>query len=217
MVKCNGLVFHDITNLYHGRKAVSAGVDGLIAVCGGAGGHAGLLSPCAFLPMLRAAFPKLPIVVGGGISDGRMVRAMQVGGADLSYLGTRFIATQEANASAKYKAMLVHTKQVDGPELPIVYTNRVSGVYANFLKDSLVQAGLDPKRLVDMKPVEEDFSKLDSEAKAWKDIWSAGHGTLNIHDIPTVEALVKRLSMEYFQAMEMEVKDIALWKEKSKL
>jgi nitronate monooxygenase len=160
----NGLVFHDVTNLEHAAKAVAAGVDGLIAVCAGAGGHAGLASPLALVPQLRKRFADKTIIAAGAISDGATVRAVQTLGADLAYMGTRFIATVEADASDDYKNMIVNAKNAARNArptyLPIVYTDRISGVHANFLRESLTSVGLDPSKLENQPPVTEDFSKL---------------------------------------------------------
>ncbi|KAI8905971.1 2-nitropropane dioxygenase, partial [Gorgonomyces haynaldii] len=200
-----GAVFHDVTNLTHARKAMQAGVDGLIAVCAGAGGHAGLVSPFAFVPQLREEGFKGVICLAGSIGDGRGIKAAQVLGADAAYMGTRFIATKESQAVLEYKQMIVDSKTGPSPSfLPITYTDKISGVNANFLLDSLLKNGLDPKKISRDDLGAEDFSQLHADGKtrgsAWKDIWSAGHGVLNIHDIPTVETLVKRLKREYDQA-----------------
>ncbi|ORZ30703.1 oxidoreductase [Catenaria anguillulae PL171] len=215
----NGLVFHDVTNLRHAAKAVEAGVDGLIAVCAGAGGHAGPASPFALIPQLRANFPDKIIIAGGAISDGSTVRAAQTLGADLAYLGTRFIATKESMAQDGYKNMLVTAKSGPAPAfLPTVYTDKISGVYANFLRDSLAQAGMDPDKLAQADAVEEDFSKLNAnESKAWRDVWSAGHGVLNIHDVPTTQQLVDRLAQEYQLAVQDEAGRLAQWTTSAKL
>lgn len=201
-----GLVFHDVTNLLHARKAAAAGVDGIIAVCSGAGGHAGAISPFALIPKIRE-FWDGTLLLSGAIGDGAGVRAAQVLGADLAYLGTRFIATQESAASEGYKKMLTESKEGPAPFfLPTVYTDKVSGVYANFLRKSLENAGLNPDNPKGEGLGEEDFSKLSdgSESKAWKDIWSAGHGVLNINDVPTTAELVARLKSEYQGAVQRE-------------
>jgi len=194
-----GLVWHDVTNLYHAKKAIAAGVDGLILVAAGAGGHAGRINPFALVAEVREIFAGT-ILLAGAISDGRGVRAAEVLGADLAYLGTRFIATAESAADPGYKQMLVSSRAED-----IVYTDKVSGIFGNFLRPSLVRAGLrvdepGPKKEVDMdltrRAAEADAS-ADSEAKAWKHIWSAGQGVGAIHDIPTTAELVARLRAEY--------------------
>ncbi|WP_046864413.1 NAD(P)H-dependent flavin oxidoreductase [Microvirga massiliensis] len=181
-----GLVFHDVINVRHAEKAAEAGVDGIIAVCAGAGGHAGTLSPFALIPEIRRFFHKT-IVLSGAISNGAQIAAVQLMGADLAYLGTRFIATQESLAPDAYKAMLMQAKAAD-----IVYTPSISGVNANFMRQSIVAAGLDPRNLV-------SHGKLDmgAEAKVWRDIWSAGQGVGSIEDVPSVAELCTRLEQEY--------------------
>ena len=186
-----GLVFHDIIKKRHAEKAVEAGVDGLIAVCAGAGGHAGTASPFAFMTELRSFFSG-PIVLAGSISNGRDILAAQVIDAEFAYMGTRFIGTVESLANDSHKEMLLSSTIAD-----IVYTDRISGVNANFMKKSIENAGLDLST-----EVEEDFSDLhnDKKSKAWKDVWSAGHGTTSIHTIPTVSQLVEKLKEEYTAA-----------------
>ena len=181
-----GLVFHDVINLRHAEKAAEAGVDGIIAVCAGAGGHAGLLSPFALVPEIRRFFGGT-IVLSGAISNGAQIAAARLIGADLAYLGTRFIATRESLASDAYKAMLVGAKAGD-----IVYTPAISGVNANFMRQSIAAAGLDPQNLV-------AYAKLDmsEEARVWKDVWSAGHGVGSIDDIPAAAELCERLAQEF--------------------
>lgn len=186
-----GLVFHDIIKKRHAEKAVEAGVDGLIAVTAGAGGHAGTANPFAFITELRT-FYQGPIVLAGGISNGRDILAAQILGATFAYMGTKFIATQESQAGDAYKEMLVSSTIDD-----VVYTDRISGVNANFLAKSIERAGIDLTH-----EVEEDFSDLHDtkKSKAWKDVWSAGHSTTTIHSIPTVAALVNELIEEYQEA-----------------
>lgn len=198
-----GLVFHDVTNVQHARLAVSDGVDGLIAVCAGAGGHAGPTSAIALIPALRANFPDVLVIAGGAISDGAAIRAVQTLGADLAYLGTRFIATKESGAAEGYKAMLVASKTGPSPTfLPTVYTDKVSGLPANFLRTSMQQNGMNP----------DDPNQPRAEpGMAWKSIWSGGHGVLNIHDVPTTAQLVDRLEMEYKGAVEDEGKRMGQW------
>lgn len=180
-----GRVFHDVTTTRHAEKAAQAGVDGLIAVCAGAGGHAGTLSPFALVPEIRRIFAGT-IVLGGAISTGRHVAAAQLIGADAAYVGTRFIATRESMATDAYKEMLVTAGSGD-----IVYTQAVSGMPANFLKPSILAAGLDPAG----KRGEIDIGA--GEAKAWRDVWSAGQGVGSISDVPTMAELVERLAAEY--------------------
>ncbi len=194
-----GLVWHDVTNLYHAKKAIEAGVDGLILVAAGAGGHAGRINPFALVGEVREIFDGT-ILLAGAISDGRGVRAAEILGADLAYLGTRFIATRESAADDAYKQMLVTARAQD-----IVYTDKVSGIFGNFLRPSLERAGLQvdepgPRKRVDMdltRRAAEAEARADSEAKAWKHIWSAGQGVGAIHDVPTTAELVARLVAEY--------------------
>jgi nitronate monooxygenase len=181
-----GFVFHDVIHLHHARKAADAGVDGLIAVCGGAGGHAGTLNPFAFVDEVRAFFDKT-IILSGSISNGRQVAAAQMIGADLAYLGTRFIATRESLADDAYKQMIVASTAKD-----IVYTSSISGVNANFLRASIAAAGLDPENLPPPGQM-----NVGHEAKAWKEVWSAGHGVGGVNDIPSCGELCERLIREY--------------------
>ena len=185
-------VLADVTDLKWARKAAEAGVDGLILVCAGAGGHAGVMNPFALLPQVREFFHGT-VVLAGAISDGRAIRAAQVLGADLVYIGTRFIATAEANASARYKQMLLDAEATD-----LVYTDAFSGVPAMMLRESIRQFGLDPDRLPPKRAL--DISnELNVEVKAWRDIWSAGQGVGSIHDLPAASELVRRLRAEYHE------------------
>jgi nitronate monooxygenase len=195
-----GLVFHDVTNIRHAEKALEAGVDGLILVCAGAGGHSGALSPFALLSEVRRIYSG-PIVLGGSITRGGHILAALAMGADLVYMGTRFIATEEANAVPEYKRMILEAAATD-----IVYTPYFSGTSGNYLKPSIRTAGLDPDHLV-REPGESGkmaFTSADGSrsvgAKVWKDIWSAGHGVGDIDDIPTVAALVARLRTQFAEA-----------------
>ena len=185
-----GLVFHDVINLRHARKAAEAGVDGLIAVCAGAGGHAGLLSPFALIPEIRQFFPKT-ILLSGVMSTGRHVAAARMLGADLAYLGTRFIATRESMAPAGFKDMIVDTNAAD-----IVYTAAISGVHGNFLRPSIDAAGVPAEALTAPKQLE-----LSHEKRAWKNVWSAGQGVGSIEDVPATSELCLRLIREYRDAM----------------
>ena len=187
-----GQVFHDVINLRHAQKAADAGVDGLIAVCAGAGGHAGLLNPFAFIAEIRQMFDKT-VILSGAITHGRQIAAALVMGADLAYLGTRFINTRESLAPAGYKEMILASTAKD-----IVYTPAISGVPANFLRASIVAAGVDPDNL--QSSVKLTISS-EAEAKAWKDVWSAGQGVGNIHDIPSAAELCQRLANEYREAI----------------
>ncbi|WP_454917771.1 NAD(P)H-dependent flavin oxidoreductase [Xanthobacter sediminis] len=186
-----GLVFHDVISRRHAEKAMEAGVDGIIAVCAGAGGHAGTLSPFALIGEIRRFFEGT-LVLSGAMSSGAHIAAAQVMGADLAYLGTRFIATKESLAPREFKEMMLKSAAED-----ILYTDAVSGVNANFLKPSLVRAGLDPANL-------QKHGGLDmaNEAKAWRDVWSAGHGVGAIADIPPVAELCARLAREYDAALD---------------
>jgi len=186
-----GLVFHDIINRRHAEKAAEAGVDGIIAVAAGAGGHAGSINPLALVAEI-ASFYSGTIVLSGSISTGAQIAAARMLGADLAYLGTRFIATAEALVEQGYKQMIVGSRASD-----ILYTPNVSGVNANFMRQSIVQAGLDPDDL----PA---YHELDmrKEAKAWKQIWSAGHGVGAINDVLGTADLCSRLITEYGEAID---------------
>jgi len=196
-----GIVIHDVVSPRHARKAADAGVDGLIAVAAGAGGHGGSLNPFALVNEIRQFFDKM-VVLSGSLSTGSDVAAAQMMGADLAYMGTRFLATQESQVTGDYKQMLVDTTATD-----IVYTPVISGVPANFLLPSLVAAGIDPKTA--KKP---DFdlglelvgAEDDGAPKPWKDIWSAGHGVGSIDDLPTAAELVARLKAEYLAANQLQ-------------
>lgn len=187
-----GLVFHDVINIRHAEKAAEANVDGLIAVCAGAGGHAGTLSPFALVPEIRSFFDKT-ILLSGGMSTGRHIAAGRMLGADLAYLGTRFIATKESLADENFKRMILSARAKD-----IVYTPAISGVHGNFLRESLIEAGLDPDNLPP-KP-EMNMDREAREKRAWKHIWSAGQGVGSIDDVPSVSQLVARLRAEYDEA-----------------
>ena len=193
-----GLVFHDVINQRHAEKANEAGVDGLILVCAGAGGHAGTLHPMAFVNEIRSFFNKT-ILLSGCISTGRdIASALQIG-ADLAYMGTRFINTTESRADKEYQEMIIESDTAD-----IVYTAAVSGVNANFLKPSLEAAGLTPELW--SKAGKIDFGKeLDAaqaEAKAWKTIWSAGQGVTSINDVQSTQSLIDNLKQEFRSAIE---------------
>ncbi|MGA2776675.1 MAG: nitronate monooxygenase family protein [Steroidobacteraceae bacterium] len=192
-----GVVFHDVINLRHAQKAAGQGVDGIIAVCTGAGGHAGTLSPFALVKEIRAVYDGT-IILSGAMSTGADVLAARALGADLAYLGTRFIATDEANASAAYKQMLVDSKAED-----IVYTSLFSGIAGNYLRGSVVQTGLDPDKLPEASKSTMNFgSGGNAERKAWKDIWSAGQSVSGIEAVESVDSLVSRMESEYLAARE---------------
>ena len=184
-----GVVFHDVISIRHAEKALEAGVDGLILVCAGAGGHAGGLSPFALVREVRRFYDG-PIALSGAITDGAGILAAESIGADFAYIGTRFIATREANAAEGYKRMIVESAAAD-----IVYTPFFTGVHGNYLKPSISAAGLDPDNLA---PVDKSSMNFGSgRTKAWKDIWGAGQGVGNIDDVPPVRELVARLRKEY--------------------
>jgi len=190
-----GIVLHDVIHLAHARKALEKGADGLIAVAAGAGGHAGTLSPFAFVEEIRAEFAG-PLVLAGAMSTGRAVLAAQAIGADLAYVGSAFIATKEANASDAYKQAIVAGHASD-----IVYTNLFTGVHGNYLRPSVVAAGLDPENLPTSDPSKMSFgSGGTSAAKAWKDIWGCGQGIGPIKDVVSVDDLVGRIASEYAAA-----------------
>ena len=187
-----GTVFCDVTSAAHARKSVDAGVDGLICVGAGAGGHASNQSAFSLVREIREFWDGC-LVLGGGINDGHQIRAAEALGADLVYMGTRFIATQESNAQQAFKQMVIDSDVSD-----LVYTDRLSGVYANFLKPSLEKWGIDVNKLPPKTP---DMSSLtDTTAKLWRDLWSAGQGVATIHDSPPVAELVARIAAEYDDA-----------------
>ena len=190
-----GLIFHDVINVRHAKKAAEMGVDGLILVCAGAGGHAGALSPFALLREVKSWFDKT-IILSGSIGDGYSVASALALGADFAYLGTRFIATHEANAEPEYKQMLIESSAND-----IVYSNLFTGVLGNYLKPSIQNAGLDPENLPTAdKSVMNFGSGGNTDSKAWKDIWGSGQGIGLIEDAPTVQDLVGRLRDEFNEA-----------------
>ncbi len=187
-----GLVFHDVISMRHARKAIEQGVDGVIAVTAGAGGHAGPLSPFALVKEIRQEFDGA-IILAGAMTSGADLLAAQAMGADLAYIGTRFIATAEANAIPEYKEMLVNSTAKD-----IVYSSLFTGVHGSYLRGSIERAGLDPDKLMSADGSAMDFSKSEqADAKAWKDIWGAGQGVGNIHEIMTARSLVMRMEEEY--------------------
>ena len=192
-----GIVFHDVINLRHAEKAAAQGVDGIIAVCAGAGGHAGVLSPFALVKQIREVYPGT-IILSGAMSSGADVLAARALGADLAYFGTRFIATEEGNAPPEYKQMLIDSGAED-----IVYTSLFSGVNGNYLRGSVAHAGLDPDHLPEADKTKMNFGTGgNTAAKAWRDIWSAGQSVSGIHDIERVDALVARMEREYATARE---------------
>ena len=190
-----GTVLHDITNVVHAHKALERGADGLIAVCAGAGGHAGTLSPFALIAELRRTFAG-PLVLSGAIATGQAILAARALGADLAYIGSAFIATEEATAPSPYKAAIVASSASD-----IVYTNLFTGVHGNYLRSSIASAGLDPDRLPVSDPSKMDFGSATG-AKAWRDIWGSGQGIGAVTDVVPTAALVARLDAEYRAARE---------------
>ncbi|GGI10936.1 NAD(P)H-dependent flavin oxidoreductase [Gottfriedia solisilvae] len=191
-----GLVFSDVSDMKFARKAAEAGVDGLILVSTGAGGHAGNLNGFAFVDSVRTFWDGI-IVLAGGISTGKSILAAQAAGADLAYMGTRFIVAEESLANDEYRQMLVDSTQDD-----IVLTDAFSGVKANMLIPSIVKAGLDPALLKKKDKVEFDSMKNETSAKAWKEIWSAGHGVGAITKISSAADIISELEVEYNEAVE---------------
>jgi nitronate monooxygenase len=191
-----GIIFHDIINVRHAEKAIAAGVDGLVLVCAGAGGHAGTLSPFALVSEIKQIFDG-PIALSGSIANGASILSAQALGADFAYIGTCFIATEEANAEREYKNMLVDYSAKD-----IVYSSLFTGVHGNYLKPSISNAGLDPDNLDEGDKSTMKFgSSGGSKTKAWKDIWGAGQGLGSITEITTVSKIVERFKTEYVQAL----------------
>jgi len=187
-----GLVFHDVISLRHARKAIGQGVDGIIAVCAGAGGHAGPLSPFALVKEIRKDFDGA-IILSGSITSGQDVVAARAMGADLAYSGTRFIASAEANAVPEYKEMIVDSGASD-----IVYSSLFTGIHGSYLKGSIAKAGLDPDNLPDGSKADMDFAKASkSDAKAWKDIWGAGQGVGDINEILPAREIALKFEQEY--------------------
>ena len=184
-----GLVLHDVATMRHAEKAIAADVDGLILLTAGAGGHTGSANAFAFVRQVRAMWDGL-IILAGGIGDGHAIRAAQVLGADFAYMGTRFAATRESMAVPAYKDLLVSQGMAD-----ILVTDRISGLPATFMRGSILAAGLDPEALP--PPAARFRPDLPEGIKAWRDVWSAGHGVGLIHDIPPAAELVERLRAEY--------------------
>jgi nitronate monooxygenase len=187
-----GIVMHDVISIRHAEKALEAGVDGLILVAAGAGGHAGALSPFALVGEVRRFFSG-PLALSGSIATGDAILAAQVMGADFAYIGSRFLATRESNVTDAYRDAIMESSAAD-----IVYTNLFTGVHGNYLRKSIVNAGLDPDALP-----ESDKSKMSfgsGSAKAWRDIWGAGQGVGLMDDVPTVAEMVERLKAEYAAA-----------------
>ena len=184
-----GIVLHDVVSIRHAQKALEAGVDGLILVASGAGGHAGTLSPFALVGEIRKFF-KGPIALSGAIATGDAILAAQAMGADFAYIGSRWLATRESNVSDAYRDAIVESSAAD-----IVYTNLFTGVHGNYLRKSIVNAGLDPDDLPESDKTKMSFGS--GSAKAWRDIWGAGQGVGLMDDVPTVAEMVARLKAEY--------------------
>ena len=190
-----GIVLHDVINVRHAQKALEAGVDGLILVCTGAGGHAGRLSPFALIGEVRRFFDG-PIVLSGAIASGDAVLAAQAAGADLAYIGTRFLATPEASVPERYKEEILKASAND-----IIYTDLFSGVHGNYLRHSVVAAGYDPENLPRSDPSKMNFgSGSGAEKKVWRDIWSAGQGVGQIDAVMPVAEVIAKLGREYAAA-----------------
>ena len=185
-----GKVFHDVISVRHAEKALEAGVDGLILVCAGAGGHAGMLSPFALVGEIRKFYDG-PIALSGAIANGSAILSAEAMGADFAYIGTRFIATTEANAQEAYKQCIVDSAAVD-----VVYTPYFTGVHGNYLKRSIEASGLDPANLPARDKTSMNFGAA-AGAKAWKDIWGAGQGVGNINEVLPTAELVARMKQEY--------------------
>ncbi|WP_371325029.1 nitronate monooxygenase family protein [Dechloromonas sp. ZY10] len=188
-----GKVFHDVISVRHAEKALEAGVDGLILVCAGAGGHAGTLSPFALVSEIRKFYDG-PIALSGAISTGQNILAAQALGADFAYIGTRFIATREANAVDAYKQAIIESAAKD-----VVYTPYFTGVHGNYLKKSIVAAGLDPDDLPVKDKTAMSFGS-SRDAKAWRDIWGAGQGVGSIDQVLPAAELIARMKTEYLTA-----------------
>ena len=190
-----GIILHDVVNIRHTKKALSMGADGIIAVCTGAGGHAGRLSPFALIPEIRR-FHDGPLLLSGSMSTGGAILAAEAIGADMAYMGTRFIASKEANASDAYKETIVSSSSKD-----IIYSSLFTGVHGNYLRQSIEAAGLDPDNLPTASKDAMNFgSGGNTDAKAWKDIWGAGQGVGSIDQALSVERIVQNLKEEYEQA-----------------
>ena len=189
-----GIVLHDVINNRHANSAIRKGADGLIAVATGAGGHAGTLSPFALVQEIREWFDG-PLLLAGAIGTGGGILAVEAMGADMAYIGTPFIATEEARAADAYKQMIADSKAAD-----IVYSNYFTGIHGNYLKGSILASGMDPENLPVADPSKMDFEKATTGAKAWKDIWGAGQGVGSVKEVVPVAQLVDRLEQEYIAA-----------------
>ena len=202
-----GITLHDVINQTFARKAIEKGADGLIAVAAGAGGHAGTISPFALIGEIRQWFDG-PVALSGAIATGQAVRAAELMGADFGYIGSAFIATQEANAPERYKQMIVDSAASD-----IVYSNIFTGVHGNYLAPSIAASGIDPTKLGELEAVTMDFGKGREEkraAKAWKDIWGSGQGIGAVHAVRPAAEYVEQLVAEYRAAVAAE-RRVRLW------
>jgi nitronate monooxygenase len=188
---CGGIALHDIINNRFAKKAIEKGADGLIAVAAGAGGHAGSQSPFALVSEIREWFDG-PVLLSGAIANGRSILAAQAMGADLAYIGSPFIATQEANADATYKQMIVESGAED-----IVYSSLFTGVWGNYLKPSIARAGMDPENLATADVTSMDFGADRQKPKSWKEIWGSGQGIGAVREVLPAGELVDRLAREY--------------------
>jgi nitronate monooxygenase len=186
------LHFHDATSIRFAEKAIAGGVDGIVAIGAGGGGHSGTISHLALIPQIRSMFDGI-VVLAGAVTNGAAIRAAEILGADLAYLGTRFIATRESLAPAEYKAMLVQGSSAD-----VIYTNAINGVPAMWLEASIRANGLDPQLLP--KPLKRGTDHLPPGVKPWSTVWSAGQGIGLINDLPGVAELVRKLQAEYVTA-----------------
>jgi len=191
-----GLILHDVTSLRFAEKAIQAGVDGMTCIGAGGGGHSGTISHLVLIPKIRAMFDGI-IVMAGAVTTGAAIRAAEILGADLAYLGTRFIATKESRAAQAYKAMLV-----EGTSADLLYTPDIAGVAANWMTESMRAVGLDPTNLPKAPVGKMSYSHLPQGVKPWKNLWSAGQGIDLIDDIPSVAELVAALRREYVAACE---------------
>jgi len=195
-----GILFHDVINQKFAHKAIEKGADGLILVAAGAGGHAGVISPFAFVAETRRWFDG-PIALSGAIANGRAIRAARLLGADFAYIGSAFIATKEANAVERYKEMITSSGAED-----IVYSNLFTGVHGNYLKPSIMAAGMDPENLPQSDASKMSFGTDDSgervRPKAWKEIWGSGQGIGSLDKIVPAAELIARLKKEYDEAVD---------------
>jgi len=198
--KWGGIVFHDVINQKFAHKAIEKGADGLILVAAGAGGHAGTVSPLAFVAETRTWFDG-PIALSGAIANGRAIRAARILGADFAYIGSAFIATKEANAVESYKSMITSSTAED-----IVYSNLFTGVHGNYLRPSIVAAGMDPENLPTSDPTKMSFGTDTSgeraKPKAWKEIWGSGQGVGSVSKILPAAELIGRFKKEYDEALD---------------